>query len=286
LAKQLDAELIPIPSVVGLNSICTNADSIGIVFPVYNHLLPFIVKRFVDRLHDIKDKYIFAVCTYGDSPCISLKHLEKLIDSKGWRLSAGFAVQMPYNYISPTSGVRGMFRPFALRETSFEEQEGLFNTYRQRLDSICEYVRSKSQGVIEAKHQTIEHILDFLDLRETLQKSLWLKIAGYKGKTTLSYLESIQLMDHGFHCDGQCSACGICARICPVGNIKMVDGKPVWQHHCEQCFACLQWCPMKAVQFGSGTSNCKRYHHPGITLSDMMQSSSREERRTSDDYSR
>jgi len=28
----------------------------------------------------------------------------------------------------------------------------------------------------------------------------------------------------------------------------MFDGRPVWQHHCEQCFACLQWCPKEAIQ--------------------------------------
>ncbi|WP_413814614.1 hypothetical protein [Candidatus Cryosericum septentrionale] len=58
--------------------------------------------------------------------------------------------------------------------------------------------------------------------------------------------------------------------MCPVGDIEQVDGRPVWQHHCQQCFACLQWCPKEAIQFGKETPHGKRYHHPGVKLSDMI----------------
>lgn len=54
-------------------------DSIGLVFPVYNHLIPYIVKRFVEKVDSLEGKYIFAVCT----PCIALEYLAKLICAKG-----------------------------------------------------------------------------------------------------------------------------------------------------------------------------------------------------------
>jgi len=68
----------------------------------------------------------------------------------------------------------------------------------------------------------------------------------------------------------KCDGYGICSRICPVDNIKMVDGKPAWQHHCERCMACLQWCPMEAIQFDKVSIGRKRYHHPDVKLSDML----------------
>ncbi len=46
---------------------------------------------------DLDEKYVFAVCTYGDSPCIALEELEQLVESCESKLSAGFAVRMPYN---------------------------------------------------------------------------------------------------------------------------------------------------------------------------------------------
>ena len=78
-------------------------------------------------------------------------------------------------------------------------------------------------------------------------------------------------MDEAFHTDERCISCGICAQVCPVGNILMAGGRPAWHHRCEQCFACLQWCPEEAIQFGSGTSGKRRYHHPDVTLAEMIQ---------------
>jgi Fe-S-cluster-containing hydrogenase component 2 len=66
----------------------------------------------------------------------------------------------------------------------------------------------------------------------------------------------------------------------PVGNIGIVDDWPIWQHRCEQCFACLQWCPQEAIQFGSNTANRKRYHHPNVRLADMLRASSKGENAT------
>jgi MinD superfamily P-loop ATPase len=44
---------------------------------------------------------------------------------------------------------------------------------------------------------------------------------------------------------------------------------PEWKHHCEQCFACLHWCPQKAIQYGKRTSGRIPYHHPDIKMSEM-----------------
>lgn len=270
LARLLHADLLAIKDTAVMEKIELEADCIGIVFPVYNHRIPYIVKRFTDRLHSIDEKYIFAVCTYGDSPCIALEVLSKLLVAGGGHLSCGFGVKMPYNYVNPSKGITGIFKPFILREMPEAEKRCIFTEAGQKIDTISEAIRSKRRNYIEAEYQWLEHMVDFLNLRETLQKSVWLKIGGYKGKTDLPYLESIQLMDYGFYCDDQCVRCGTCAKICPVDNIKMTAEGPQWQHHCEQCFACLHWCPESALQFGSGTAGRRRYHHPGISLPDML----------------
>jgi flavodoxin len=68
IAEKTKGKLIFIPAVMNEQSIKTEADSIGIVFPAYMaHLygIPLIVERFIKKLEDIDSKYIFAVCTCG-----------------------------------------------------------------------------------------------------------------------------------------------------------------------------------------------------------------------------
>jgi MinD superfamily P-loop ATPase len=73
----------------------------------------------------------------------------------------------------------------------------------------------------------------------------------------------------GFYSDEKCNSCGTCASICPVKNIELKDGKPVWGKNCVNCFACIHWCPKKAIQIAKLTGNMERHHHPDITISDM-----------------
>lgn len=96
---------------------------------------------------------------------------------------------------------------------------------------------------------------DFLDLFRRMDsmypvwKSLWLKKVGYEGKMSDMLEKGIALMDHGFWSDEKRTGCGTCRRVCPVGDISMAKGKPVWNHPCEQGFVCLHWCPREALQF-------------------------------------
>lgn len=270
IAGQLGADCVSIASVIKQPRISLSTDVLGIVFPVYNHGAPYIIKRFVNQMGSLKNKYVFGVCTYANGPCLTHEYLQNYIAEKEGTLFGGFAVKMPYNYIAPILTVKGFFQSFTLRETPEEKQQEMFADAEKKILEICGYVKQRKSGTVEIASAGIEHLVNRLNLKETLQKAVWLKVAGYRGKTQLSYIESIQLMDSGFHSDENCIGCGTCERICPVDNIKLVCGKLVWQHTCEQCFACLQWCPQAAIQYGANTAGKKRYHHPDITAADMV----------------
>jgi ferredoxin len=270
LVEKINGELISIPSVMEREMIRLESDMIGIIFPVYHQGIPFIIRRFINKIDNLNDKYIFSICTYGDSPGISIKYLNEIIKSKGGKLAAGFSVNMPYNYITPSFVVKNFFKSFKLREISIEKQQEMFNNWKKKLKDIYEYIKAREEGEIETEAEVIENLVDLFNLREILQKVVWLKVAGFKGDKNIPFQESLQLMDYGFKSDEKCNNCGICSKICPVKNIIMDNGSPVWQHNCEQCFACLQWCPEEAIQFREGTSQGKRYHHPDIKLTDIM----------------
>jgi len=81
--------------------------------------------------------------------------------------------------------------------------------------------------------------------------------------------ELIPLTDKSIIVDDKCIGCGICVKVCPVNNIKLVDKKPLFQHRCEMCFACDEWCPSDAIHHWSRAEGTK-YHHPEIRVSDMF----------------
>ena len=62
-----------------------------------------------------------------------------------------------------------------------------------------------------------------------------------------------------FYVTEGCISCGICAKVCPLNNIKMIDGKPVWGNDCIHCSACINRCPKLAIEYGKKTQGKNRY---------------------------
>ncbi|MGB7566669.1 MAG: EFR1 family ferrodoxin [Chitinivibrionales bacterium] len=236
-AKLGDAQLVAIRKPFQ-QSYDVSAERTGIVFPVYMWGLPIIVKEFAERLAVAPDKYIFAVATFGGFPAGALGMLSRVLKSKGMTLSAAFGVGMPGNYL-PLYGAR-----------SKESQQKSFTSAVPKIDLIVEKVRKRETAGVD--------------------KNSWIVNAIFSGFLYNGGSKKLRTADKKFILQETCTKCGICAKVCPVENIKLVEGKPTWLNHCEQCLACLQWCPVEAIQYAKKTIGRKRYHHPSITVSDMF----------------
>jgi ferredoxin len=264
ISERLDARLISISSVIDRVTITPEADIVGIVFPVYYvglSNLPLIVKRFVMKLENIDEKYIFAVCTYGGGSGPTLKILGELIASRGGRLAAGFGVQMPQNAF----------------DKPFENREKLCRNWKNiKLAAICEYIDAKKSGHFDPDSRIARPVIRVLMYMENLSflrpffiRSIY-RAAGHQNSLDIPFAEAMPLVDNSYHSDGNCTGCGTCVKVCPVQNIKMAEGRPEWLHHCENCLACINWCPKKAIHGYAELPNLRRYHHPDVKISDMM----------------
>lgn len=57
-----------------------------------------------------------------------------------------------------------------------------------------------------------------------------------------------RLLARLFVADGSCTSCGLCARSCPAGAIRMTGARPAWTTACSACNRCINLCPEKAIQ--------------------------------------
>lgn len=51
-----------------------------------------------------------------------------------------------------------------------------------------------------------------------------------------------------FFASWRCNGCGICAECCPVGAVRILDGRPYWSFYCESCMRCMNICPPQAIE--------------------------------------
>jgi epoxyqueuosine reductase QueG len=51
----------------------------------------------------------------------------------------------------------------------------------------------------------------------------------------------------------------------------MANNKPQYKHHCEQCVACIQFCPQKAINYKDATQNRRRYTNPEIKYKELYE---------------
>lgn len=236
LAKEIrDTELVYIPRIINTD-INLDCDKIGIVFPVYMWGLPLIVSDFIKKIKT--DKYVFAVATCGGMASGALLHAKKQLQEQGVILSAGFVVNMPGNY-TPLYGA-----------PSKEKQDKLFIAASDKIKKIAEIIKNNEKSAIESGV--------FL--------SRWIFSGLIHSMGSSRIMES----DKSFWVNDKCNSCGTCAEVCPVKNITILSGKPLWQHHCQQCMACLQWCPTEAIQYGKNTQGRKRYRHPEVKINDLI----------------
>jgi NAD-dependent dihydropyrimidine dehydrogenase PreA subunit len=214
-----------------------DAESVGFVFPVHAWGIPLPVLGFIEKLSLRPGTYLFALAVNAGQVSRTLLQLRDVLAGRGLKLAAGYSIVLPSNYI-PWGG-----------PGPFEIQKARFESARARIAEAAACIANRAPGPVE-------------------MGPLWQRIiftAIYKMSC-----KQVPKMDKSFWYDDKCNSCEICVKVCPADNIEMKKGKPAWKHNCEQCLACIQWCPQESIQFGKKTPAYGRYHHPEITLKDML----------------
>lgn len=207
----------------GSVSVYANCGSrIGVVFPIYAWGAPLIVERFCKSLTMMEGVYAYAVCTCGDEAGLALKRLKKMFDFR-----AAWSVAMPNNYV------------IGFDLDTPEQEAKKVEAASGKLESIAKSILA-GESVYEVNEG-----------------------AGARMKTGFirPMFNTFARSTRSFSVDDNCNSCGLCERICPIDAIELQNGKPVWvKKHCTQCLGCINRCPQRAIQHGTGTAKRGRYY--------------------------
>jgi len=212
-------------------------ERIGFVFPSYYGNLPRIVKRFIEGADINPETWLFGTVTMG-APMGLGNGAAVALD----KVLAEKGLTLRY-----CNGIT-MPRNYVLKYDPLPAESAVKYNVKanKRIKKIAEEINS-GKTVIHKSSMTADNLY-----------------------------ESIEALDESFFVEDHCDGCGQCERICPVQNIKLINGRPEWQHRCEHCIACISWCPEKAIQYGENasvggvTKQRRRYHNTAVDVSELM----------------
>lgn len=228
-----DCEIIAITEKTEMD-IPMDYERIGFVFPVYFQGLPKIVADFINNcnISEHQNTYFFAIATYGALHGNAIPQIKKLLLERGIHLHYGQNLRMFSNYVVMYNMSKNV-----IKETMQSEQKALL---------IARNIADKQENRIPAFHKLVN----------------W-----YYQKQ----MSRVPRADENFSVSDNCISCGKCKAVCASRNIIMKNGRPVFQHHCNQCMGCIQYCPKRAINYKTKTQERRRYTHPDISFQELTQ---------------
>ena len=234
-------------------------ERLGFVFPVHGWRVPKLVREFISKMKILREPsdasaenkakaddcqknrpFAYCVCTAGDSIGLTIENLNEVISQNPSLQALGITeVSSSYSLIMPESYIGLPFMDVDPKEREIRKKENA----AQELAVVCEEIFDRKEGISRLVKGPIPWFFT--------------KVVG-------GFFENVLITDKRFHVEkDRCVKCGICANVCPVGDIKGGHGEyPVWLHHkdCLTCFTCYHHCPHHAIEFGNQTQKKGQYY--------------------------
>lgn len=198
------------------------------VSPTYAWRLPRIFRDFIRSGSFAGSSEVYFVMTCGDSMGRAAKTNRALCEEKGACYRGTLEVIMPENYI-------------ALFDVPPEEE--------------CRRLVERADGLLDEAARSIREGEDLPEKKPGL-----MGVLGSDVVNPIFY--KVIVRDKKFRAGSGCVSCGRCGEVCPLGNIRLVEGQPQWGGHCTHCMACITRCPASAIEYGRASLGKVRYHGP------------------------
>lgn len=194
------------------------------VGPVYAGRFPRVMDDYIRRVRFTGTKRAYFIGTCAQTPWATVEYVEKLCKEKDFALLGFNSIVMPQGYIAG-----GGTQPKEMNDKILKEAE-------PKILKIAETIRDKQMLP-----------------REKPGKAIMSKVLN-------PIMYSMMISAKGFTVTDKCTSCGKCEARCPLNNVKLTNGKPVWGKNCTHCMACIAGCPAEAVEYGKKTQGKPRYY--------------------------
>lgn len=249
VARQLagkEGEILSIPQLMRKKQFEIEADEIGLVYPIYGHMPPYMVREFIKKAQ-LKAEYKFAVLTYGMRKCNAVEIWDGISRKAG----------NVFDYIGTIVMVDNWLPNFDMND-------------QMKIDKHIPENLAKITSDLSNRRRWHEPVTQ----EEREQHEGFMNLSGLDPEVGF-----LMKADRSFRVTDDCIHCGICTYVCPRGNYQLTGQGVKMQGDCEFCFACIQNCPQRAIQFkknedgtwpdGSEKNPNARYRNENVSLMEL-----------------
>lgn len=199
-----------------------------IVYPTYAWQMPRILRDFIQKTTFTGNKSTYFVTTCGDSMGNMPKYLREFCGQKAFTYMGCAEVVMPENYIA------------------------MFNAPK----------REEAIKIVKNADLVIKNIVDVIKHNGTIPEKKVSTFAKVSSGMINTLFYPLFVSAKKFYATDACIGCGKCTKVCPLNNVSLKDGKPVWGDQCTHCMSCICKCPKEAIEYGNKSKGKPRYKCP------------------------
>lgn len=205
-------------------------ENVILVTPTYAWRIPHIVSDWLEKVDLVSAKRIWFVMDCGSEIGNAAVYNRQLAAQKQLQYMGTAQIIMPENYIA------------------------MFNAPRNE----------QAQSIVEQAEPALQRVLaqfkagqEFSPPRDNLYDRFM------SGPVNPAFYRFFVKAD-AFRATDACIGCGKCVELCPLNNIHLENGKPVWGKNCTHCMACICYCPKEAIEYGKKSRGKPRYHFEAL----------------------